>query len=290
MKFGHASRTAQAAAAIRANHYLYANQPVFSDPYAFHLTSPIWRRLLSNRTCIKALNSKIPNQTFGLLTAQVVARSRYAEDQLEKAVQQGIKQYVLIGAGLDSFVLRLAQKYSDIKIFEVDHPDTQTLKIRSLQKLGHIPDHVDFVSIDFEKENLAHALKKSSYDTKQTAFFSWLGTTHYLKPETTMSTLQTIAEFAASGSELVLDYSIPYQDLTGIERVGSFAVSKFTNFLSEPIIGTFHSNELHRAVTKLGYIVLEDLSAHDITQRYFANRKDGLRHTQATHLLHLKRA
>ncbi|WP_180023240.1 class I SAM-dependent methyltransferase [Acinetobacter sp. YH1901134] len=290
MKFGHASRTAQAAAAIRANHYLYANQPVFSDPYAFHLTSPIWRRLLSNRTCIKALNSKIPNQTFGLLTAQVVARSRYAEDQLEKAVQQGIKQYVLIGAGLDSFVLRLAQKYSDIKIFEVDHPDTQTLKIRSLQKLGHIPDHVDFVSIDFEKENLVYALKRSSYNTEQPAFFSWLGTTHYLKPETTMSTLQTIAEFAASGSELVLDYSIPYQDLTGIERVGSFAVSKFTNFLSEPIIGSFHSDELHRAVTKLGYIVLEDLSAHDITQRYFANRNDGIRHTQATHLLHLKRA
>ncbi|MCL6232746.1 class I SAM-dependent methyltransferase [Acinetobacter amyesii] len=290
MKFGHASRTAQAAAAIRANHYLYANEPVFSDPYAFHLTSPIWRRLLSSRACIKALNSKIPNQTFGLLTAQVVARSRYAEDQLEKAVQQGIKQYVLIGAGLDSFVLRLAQKYSDIKIFEVDHPDTQALKIQSLQKLGHIPDHVEFVSIDFEKENLAYALKRSSYNTEQPAFFSWLGTTHYLKPETTMSTLQTIAEFAASGSELVLDYSIPYQDLTGIERVGSFAVSKFTNFLSEPIIGTFHSNELHRAVTKLGYIVLEDLSAHDITQRYFANRKDGLRHTQATHLLHLKRA
>ena len=85
MKFGHASRTAQAAA-IRANHYLYTNQPVFSDPYAFHLTSPTWRRLLSNRTFIKALNSKIPNQTFGLLTAQVVARSRYAEDQLEMAL------------------------------------------------------------------------------------------------------------------------------------------------------------------------------------------------------------
>lgn len=290
MKFGHASRTAQAAAAIRANHYLYANQPVFSDPYAFHFTSPIWRRVLSNRACIKALNSKIPNQTFGLLTAQVVARSRYAEDQLEMALQQGIKQYVLIGAGLDSFVLRLAQKYSDIKIFEVDHPDTQALKIQSLQKLGHIPDHVEFVSIDFEKENLAHALKRSSYDTKQPAFFSWLGTTHYLKPETTFSTLQTIAEFAVAGSELVLDYSIPYQDLTGLERVGSFAVSKFTYFLSEPIIGTFHSDELHRAVTKLGYVILEDLSAHDITQRYFSNRKDGIRHTQATHLLHLKRA
>jgi len=289
MKFGHASRTAQAAAAIRANHYLYANQPVFSDPYAFHFTSPIWRRVLSNRACIKALNSKIPNQTFGLLTAQVVARSRYAEDQLEMALQQGIKQYVLIGAGLDSFVLRLAQKYSDIKIFEVDHPDTQALKIQSLQKLGHIPDHVEFVSIDFEKENLAHALKRSSYNTAQPTFFSWLGTTHYLKPETTFSTLQTIAEFAATGSELVLDYSIPYQDLTGLERVGSFAVSKFTYFLNEPIIGTFHSDELHRAVTKLGYIVLEDLSAHDITKRYFVNRKDRIRYTQATHLLHLKR-
>ncbi|OTG79166.1 SAM-dependent methyltransferase [Acinetobacter sp. ANC 5054] len=288
MKAGRVSRTAQAAAAIRANHYLYANDPVFVDPYAFHMTSALWRKILSSRKFIKALNSSIPNQTFGLLTAQVVARSRFAEDMLEQAIKNGLQQYILVGAGLDSFVLRLAEKYHQINFLELDHPDTQTLKIKTLKQLGQIPSNVEFVSIDFEKENLMTALQRSTYQLEQPAFFSWLGTTHYLKPETTIATLKTISNFAAKRSELVLDYSISYQNLRGIERIGTFAVSKFTQYLSEPIIGSFNPTRLHHIVSTLGFSVVEDLSGHDITKRYFTNRADGIRHTQATHLLHLK--
>lgn len=287
MKIGRASRTAQAAAAIRANHYLYANNPVFSDPYALHMTSPAWQAVLSNRFLIKSLNSKIANQAFGLLTAQVVARSRFAEDLLKQAIQKGIHQYVLIGAGLDSFTLRLAKQYSQIKIYEVDHPDTQALKIKTLSQLGDIPDNVEFVPIDFEQEQLSDALQRSHYDSGQAGFFSWLGTTHYLSPQTTLNTLQDIAILAAAKSELVLDYSIHYQDLTGIERLGTFAVSQFTHLLSEPIIGAFNTWQLHDTVQRMGYQIIDDLSGQEITQRYFHQRLDGIQHTQATHLLHL---
>ena len=194
----------------------------------------------------------------------------------------------MVGAGLDSFVLRMAEQYPELKIFEVDHPDTQKIKIHKLKKLGTIPSNVEFVSIDFEKEKLSDALLRSSYDSKMPTFFSWLGTTHYLKPETTLATLQNIASIAHLNSEVVMDYSIDYKQLQGIERIGSFAIAQFTRFLKEPLIGTFTSEHLHQTVEKMGYVVLEDLSGTEITKRYFHQRADQIRHTQATHLIHLQ--
>ena len=252
------------------------------------MTNARWRLLLNNSMFRKVLNAMPVNQSFGKLTAQVVARSRYAEDRLLEAIANGIQQYILVGAGLDSFVLRMAEQYPELKIFEVDHPDTQKIKIHKLKKLGTIPSNVAFVSIDFEKEKLSDALLRSSYDTKAPAFFSWLGTTHYLNPETTLATLQNIASIASSNSQLVMDYSIDYKALEGIERIGSFAITQFTRLLNEPLLGTFASEYLHQAVEKMGYIVLEDLSGTEITERYFHQRTDQIRHTQATHLIHLQ--
>lgn len=289
MKAGRISRTAEAAAALRANHHLNADNPVFSDPYAFDMTNARWRFLLNNSLFRKTMNSSFINKNLGKLTAQVIGRSIYAEDWLLEALDRGeIFQYVLVGAGLDSFVLRMAQYYPQLKIFEVDHPDTQKVKIHKLKKLGTIPNNVEFVSIDFEKEKLSDALKRSGFDSKQAAFFSWLGTTHYLTPQTTLATLQNIASIAGKNSEVVMDYSIDYKALHGIERFGAFALTHFTKFLKEPLIGAFASQDLHREVENMGYIVSEDLSGSDITDRYFHHRADHIRHTHGSHLIHLK--
>lgn len=137
MKEGQSSRTAEAAAALRANHFQNTQNPVFSDPYAFELTSKGWKKLLSNSLIVKVMNSAVLNRTLGLLTGQVVGRSRYAEDLLAQAVQHNTKQYVLVGAGLDSFALRQSHHYPALKIFEVDHPDTQAAKRAKLKKLGN---------------------------------------------------------------------------------------------------------------------------------------------------------
>ena len=208
MKQGRSSRTAEAAAALRAHHYLFAHDPIFADAYAFEMTNNAWKRLLTLPLVNRIFNSPALNRTLGLLTAQVVGRSRYAEDCLQQAIEKGIDQYVLVGAGLDSFALRLAQHYPDLKIFEVDHPDTQRLKIQKLKQLGDIPANVEFVAIDFEKEALGEVLARSNYTQDRPAFYSWLGTTHYLQPETTLQTLSSIASFAAKQSEIVLDLSL----------------------------------------------------------------------------------
>lgn len=288
MKEGQSSRTALAAAALRANHFQNAANPVFADPYAYELTSRGWQKLLSSAPLIKIMNSAAFNRTLGLLSGQVVGRSRYAEDLLQQAFVNGINQYVLVGAGLDSFALRQNQQYPKLKIFEVDHPDTQATKRHKLQQLGHVPANVEFVAIDFEKESLADALARSSYQQTAPGFFSWLGTTHYLQPQTTLNTLKHIANFAAPLSEVVLDYSIHYQELQGIEQLGSFAVSQFTRFLKEPLMGQFKPIAFHQAVAEMGFEVVEDLSGHAISERYFNQRADHIRHTSATHLLHLR--
>ncbi|MDR6795818.1 class I SAM-dependent methyltransferase [Acinetobacter calcoaceticus] len=288
MKEGQSSRTAEAAAALRANHFKNTVSPVFSDPYAFELTSKSWKKLLSSQLLVKLMNSAILNRTLGLLTGQVVGRSRYAEDLLDQAVQQNTQQYVLVGAGLDSFVLRESHHYPTLKIFEVDHPDTQAAKQAKLKKLGEIPTTVEFVAINFEKESISEALTRSLYERSAPAFFSWLGTTHYLNPQTTLQTLKSIAEFAANASEVVLDYSTDFQELTGIERIGSMAVAQFTHLLKEPLLGQFKSTDLHSAVEQMGFEVVEDLSGEAITERYFSARVDEIRHTSATRLLHLR--
>lgn len=288
MKEGQSSRTAEAAAALRANHFQNAENPVFSDPFAFELTSQGWKALLSTSLTVKIMNSSIFNRSFGLLTGQVVGRSRYAEDQLHAAIERGVTQYVLVGAGLDSFTLRQAQQYPQLKIYEVDHPDTQAAKQKKLRQFGELPANVEFVAIDFEKESIADALVRSTFKQDQAAFFSWLGTTHYLEPETTLKTLASIAQIAAQGSEVVLDYSVDYRELEGIERLGTLFVSQFTRFLREPLKGQFRPKILHQAIEQMGYIVTEDLSGDGLTERYFHARPDHIRHTIATHMLHLR--
>lgn len=292
MKKGRVSRTAEAAAALRANHHLNAQDPVFSDPYAYAMTNARWRFLLNNRIFRNTINSTFMHKNLGKLTAQVVGRAKYAEDWLLEALNRGeILQYVLVGAGLDSFVLRLAEQYPQLKIFEVDHPDTQKIKIEKLKKISNseqLPANVEFVSIDFEKEKLSDALLRSHYDTQTPAFFSWLGTTHYLNPETTLATLQNIASIASSSSELVMDYSVDYKALKGLERFGAQFVIQVTRLMKEPLLGAFIPKDLHQKLEEMGYIVLEDLSGVEITERYFYQRPDHIRHTHASHLIYIR--
>jgi len=288
MKTGRASNTAQAAAAIRAYDNLSNQPPLFHDAYAVKMTSPAWRFVLSNKALMRLLKTQPVRRAWDLLITQVALRSAYSEDWLYEALNRGVKQYVMIGAGLDSFALRAAAQYPDVKIYEVDHPDTQALKISVLSEHGKIPENVEFVPINFEQEKLSEALEKSSYDANQIAYFSWLGTTHYLKPETTLSTLKDLASCATSNSEVVFDYSVPYQNLQGIERLGTMFLSQITHLLNEPIMGFFNTQQLHNLMWNLGYLVLEDLSGKDITERYLVGSKKGMQHTDAAHLIRLQ--
>ncbi len=279
MKSGQGSRTADVAAAFRASHYLYAQDRVFEDPFAIAMTSKGWQAVLSSR---------IANDfVFGWLlrgmapvVAQVLARSRFAEEVLARSVETGVQQYVIVGAGLDSYALR---------IFELDHPATQSSKRRRLATLGvALPQNLEFVAVDFERQELFAALQASGYRADRPAVFSWLGTTHYLTPQATLGTLRSIAQHAAPGSEAVVDYSLPKDWIAKDQRTALAWVSMLAARLGEPIIGQLDPNKLRAQVESLGFEIVEDISAGEQALRYFANRADGLAPAAGCQLLHLR--
>ncbi len=223
------------------------------------------------------------------VVAQVLGRSRFAEDALASAMGRGINQYVIVGAGLDSYALRRSDAAGQLRIFEIDHPDSQRAKRRRLGSLDiALPARLEFVAIDFELQELSEAMKGSSYRRDTPAFYSWLGTTHYLTPQATLSTLGSIARCAAPGSEVVLDYSVPRGLIDPDKLRDLLWVEILARRMGEPLIGNLDPVLLHAGVAELGYEIVEDLAAPEQARRFFSSRTDGLEPTPACRLLHLR--
>ena len=276
MQEGRASRTAEVAAATRAIHHLDGGPRVFDDPYALQLTSPTLRRIVEARPARWFL-TQVAFRWRRAVSAEVVARSRYAEDLLEEAIAGGIHQYVLVGAGFDSFALRHRDSHSDLRIFELDHPDTQRVKVERILALDiELPSMVEFVEIDFEEEPVADALASSSYEPARPAFFSWLGTTPYLSNAATTATLSSIAGYAALGSEIAFDYLVPDEALSSSERRVVQKLKHFTARRGEPLIGEIHPDKLKALLESTGLELIANFSGRDQKDRYFAGRNDGI--------------
>lgn len=288
MKAGQRSRTADAIAAVRAAHLFYDRPVIFEDPFAIHLTSFPWRIVGKSRLLYWLVAKKI----FGALRpvhAQLLARSRYAEDQLEKAIAAGVNQYVLLGAGLDSFALRRRDLATAVKVYEVDHPASQMTKRKRLARLHvDMPENLEFVPVDFEQETVAEALARSSYVRERPAFFSWLGTTQYLTREAVMNTLRSIAAFAVPSSEIVLTYLIPLELVAPGDRAAVEKAARFAARRGEPFISFFDPRMFPQEVGALGFELVENLSPLEQKARYFAARTDDLRLLSDAYFAHFR--
>jgi methyltransferase (TIGR00027 family) len=207
----------------------------------------------------------------------LVARARYAEEQLESAIREGISQYVLLGAGMDSFALRRADLADSLTVLEIDLPGTLQLKERRIADIGiSLPKSHSFLPVDFEKESLAEALAKSSFSTRVPAFFSWLGTVVYIEKGAVLRTLGDIASCAAKGSRIVFTYCSP-DPLEGEPSSEAFSrLLRATHRRGEPMITGFRDVEICNELHRLGFEVLEKLSSEEIQRRYFWGRSDGL--------------
>ena len=231
MKHGAASRTADVAAAVRARHTLRAEQPVFVDPIAIELTAPLWRRILTSYL-LDWLTFDVLLRALLPIGSQVILRSRYAEDVLEEVLSEGVDQYVIVGAGFDSFALRRPDLESRLRVFEVDHPATQAVKHERLARLVDArPTNLEYIGVDFEREAIGDGLARSGFRRDRPAFFSWLGTTPYLSNAATLATLRSISSVGLGGSQIVFDYLAPAHSLTAgdaqiIERLKRFTARK----------------------------------------------------------------
>ena len=264
------SRTALRVALRRAAHQIHDSPIVFEDPIAVPILGRDYLEEL-RRTPDPAPGNKL--RPFSVaMRAFLVARSRYAEDNLATAVAAGTTQYVLLGAGLDTFAHR--NPYPHLRVFEIDHPATQQWKRNLLAQsaLPH-PPSLTYAPVDFECESLPTQLLASGFDPTQKTFFAWLGVVPYLTLEAFRSTLRFIAA-QPSGSGLVFDYGQPRRVLPPIEQLAHDSLAARVKLAGEPFQLWFTPSEV--ACELEDFRSLEDFGAYELNLRYFANRTDQL--------------
>ena len=208
------------------------------------------------------------------LRAFLIARSRMAEDALARAVARGTAQYVILGAGLDTFAYR--NPHAGLRVFEVDFPATQEWKRRMLgaHSIG-VPSSLTFAPVDFERQTLADGLAAAGFDATRPAFFSWLGVTMYLTDATVESTLAFVAARPDRG--ITFDYTVPRSSLTLLERFAFDALARRVARAGEPFVTFFEPASLVARLRRLGFQTIDDVGRDEINARYFSGRADGLR-------------
>ena len=201
--------------------------------------------------------------------ALAVSRARYTEDSLVEAVGKGVKQYVILGAGLDTFAFRCPELMEKLRVFEVDHPATQAFKRQRLTELGwEIPEQLYFVPVDFTRQRLDESIKNSSYDPKALGFFNWLGVTYYLPCETVLDTLLTVAGIAPKGSTIIFDYlDTDVFDPAKVAPRGQWFL--WSHKAGEKMKSGFDPSTLSHDLSALGLRLKENLSPSDIEALYF---------------------
>ncbi len=272
------SRTADSSAAQRAIHTMYASAPkIFDDPYALDLGGPRWRRIVNSRALMWLMEHVFFRWIKPMIGLHVV-RARYTEDCLHEILPQGLSQYVILGAGMDSFGLRHPELAQDLDIFEVDHPGTQEIKQARMREFRYqVPANLHFVPVDFEKDSLEERLLKADLKRDKKTIFSWLGVLPFLSKAAIEGTLQITAKLAAEGSELVCDV-MDERALTP-EGQRSICMRKSTQISAkygEPFVTGLAIDDFTDMLAKVGWQVVEIVRADEQRTRWFDNRADQL--------------
>jgi methyltransferase (TIGR00027 family) len=248
-------RTAFMAAALRAGHFLHGAEPkIFRDEFAPRL-------LEMTEGEIEAFNAKIPPP----LASTCVLRSRFTEDRLAKA-RERLNQYVVLGAGLDSYALRMGGSLGSTIVFEVDDPPFQQWKQQRIQALGlTTPDQVRYVPCDFERMSLEQALADGGFAADEPCFISWLGVTQYLTRDAIRQTLRWAGE-RPSGSEIVLTIVEPggRENQPNAQR----NIIPFTSYIG--------LDEMIEMLREAGFSRIEPLTQAAAQEEYFKGRSDGM--------------
>lgn len=259
MKHGEASRTALGAAGHRAAHQALDRGVVFADPLALAI-------LGGDADAAIALARARPERRA--MRFFIALRSRFAEDSAVRAVDRGVRQIVILGAGLDTFAYRLPSR-DGLRVFELDHPATQRDKRRRLAEAGIAePAHVVYVAHDFERGSIREALEGGGLDPGRRVFALWLGVTPYLTEDSVYATLGALARFPG-GAEVAFDYASP-PDAIENPRLRAFrqAMADRVAASGEPFRCYLDTGALHARARLLDYVEIEDLDTAALVSRY----------------------
>jgi methyltransferase (TIGR00027 family) len=263
---GKASNTARGAAAYRAIHQTLEGGAIFCDPFAARILDDETRARLDETAADASLR---PMRLF------IAARSRFSEDTLTACVQRGVRQVVVLGAGLDTFALRNPYAGLGVRVFEVDSPATQVWKRERLKHAGLAnPASITFVPVDFERQSLADGLAAAGFHAGRAAFFQWLGVVPYLTREAVSLTLDFIA--GVPDSEVVFDYAEPFENYPADRRANVIAVEASAAARGEPWLSLFDPTALSEMLRAKGFRVVEDLGLAELTERFYGALKQGI--------------
>ncbi|MQA21587.1 class I SAM-dependent methyltransferase [Rugamonas rivuli] len=277
LRQGVASRSALSVAMLRAAHQLIDQPLVFDDPLALAVLGP------EHAETVRSTPEKFDTGIMRVLRAAMAVRSRFAEDELAAALERGVRQYVVLGAGLDSYAYR--DPAPGLSVFEVDHPATQRWK-RGLLEQARVaaPASLKYVPVDFERDDLADKLTAAGCKLDEPVFFSWLGVTLYLTNDAVFDTLAFVAGLP-SGSGIVFDYGVVPELLNPMERMGMAYFAKKYEAEGEPWISFFAPEVLACELRALGFGDVSDHGADQLRARYLASRNDGLQLGGGTRLM-----
>ncbi|MEQ8176317.1 MAG: class I SAM-dependent methyltransferase [Syntrophomonadaceae bacterium] len=300
MRENQVSDTAIKTACWRAYHAHIDNPKIFNDSLAYDLVGQseyesfetmyvsIFKTLAPSEFASSfsddAAILKLMMQSLAA-PALVLSRARYAEDKLFDALRQGVGQYVILGAGMDTFAFRHSEVMEDLKVFEIDRIATQEFKRLRIHELGwEYPSHLRLIPADLSKDNISEALTRSSYNKEDLSFFNWLGVTCYLPRDVVFAVLQTISESAPAGSRIVFDYLDT--DLLIPEKAAqrSQEILMMAEQAGERIITYFNPEALADDLAKVGFRLEENLNPSEINELYFKNRPDGYYACENAHL------
>jgi methyltransferase (TIGR00027 family) len=277
MKENCPSKTAMRVAMRRAAHQVLDDPRVFDDPLAFKILG------MPNETALHP-SEQTP---FGRgLRAFLAARSRYVEDELQIAVARGVRQYVILGAGLDTSAYRQPAAGAELHIFEVDHPATQAWKRTCLAEAAiPIPPMLTFSPVDFETQTLEAGLQQSGFDAQLSTFIAWLGVTQYLSAAAIQNTFQWAASLP-SGSSIIFDYTLSPDLLNPTARQAFDQLAQRVARAGEPFDTFFDPAQLEDSLKKLGFDPIQDMGPEEMNTRYFQGRSDGQRVGGFSHIMH----
>jgi methyltransferase (TIGR00027 family) len=218
------------------------------------------------------------------MRAFLAVRSRYTEDCFAEAFDSGVRQYVVLGAGLDTFAYRTDRP--GLRIFEVDHPATQGWKRERLANARiAVPDALTYAPVDFERETLHDGLKRAGLDFGRPAFFAWLGVVPYLSREAIDTALGFVAHDMSPGSEILFDYAEPMEGRSAAQSKALAELAERVAEIGEPLRSFFKPDDLQRDLRALGFSFVEDADAAALNARYFLKRTDGLALGGTAHMM-----
>ncbi len=267
---GEPSRSALRVAALRAAHQLLDDPVVFEDPLALAILGA------DKAAKIRADPQRFNDPLLRGLRAALIVRSKVAEEELAKAVRDGVQQYVVLGAGLDTFGCRNPYSGDGLRVFEVDHPSTQRWKRAMLEDAAIAqPESMTFVGVDFERDALADRLREAGFRADQPAFFSWLGVVFYLTREAVFDTLKFVAALPPR-SAIVFDFRMEPSLLDRRTRAVDEYLALHVAGQGEPWKSAFDPASLCDTLLGMGFTEARSLASDELNARYLSQRKDKL--------------